>query len=78
MVKLSKKFEKLILNVALSPFCSISDEINEMVDDFLNGELDIYDAETGEKLDPKDYASDNLVSNHWKTFIKSWNRDRRV
>lgn len=56
--KMSKKLEDLLLRLRSLPIVGIDTPMEEVLRSFLRGELDLYDAETGEKISPADYESE--------------------
>lgn len=57
--KVDHKTEKLILGIAILPNKPFNTNVAEMYNQFVCGELDVYDPETGELLNPDDYTDKN-------------------
>ncbi len=54
--KVDLKMERLILAIAIQPNKPFNTSVLEMYNMFVCGELDVYDPETGELLNPEDYT----------------------
>lgn len=57
--KVDHKTERLILGIAVLPNKPFNTNVAEMYNQFVCGELDVYDPETGELLNPDDYTDKN-------------------
>ena len=54
--KVDYKTERLILGIAVLPNKPWNTNVTEMYNQFVTGELDVYDPQTGELLNPEDYV----------------------
>lgn len=54
--KVDWKTERLLLGIAILPNKPFNTSVHEMYNSFVTGELDVYDPETGEALNPDDYV----------------------
>lgn len=54
--KVDYKTERLILGIAVLPNKPFNTNVAEMYNQFVTGELDVYDPQTGELLNPDDYV----------------------
>ena len=54
--KVDQKTERLILGIAILPNKPWNTNVAEMYNQFVTGELDVYDPETGEMFDPNDWC----------------------
>lgn len=54
--RMSVKEEKVVLGIAILPNKPWNTTVREMYEQFVCGELDVYDPQTGELLNPDDYA----------------------
>lgn len=57
--KVDLKIENLIVSIAVLPNKPYNTNVAEMYNQFVCGELDVYDIETGELLNPDDYTDKN-------------------
>lgn len=57
--KVDMKTERLILGIAILPNKPWNTNVAEMYNQFVTGELDVYDPESGELFDPKDWCDKN-------------------
>lgn len=57
--KVDYKTERLILGIAVLPNKPFNTNVAEMYNQFVCGELDVYDPETGELFNPDDFTDKN-------------------